>query len=252
MPTALITGATSGLGAEFARRLSVDGYDLVLVARDKGRLELTAEQLRGAAGVEVEVLPADLTDAAQCLDVERRLADPARPVDLLVNNAGFALPTSFHRSSADDEERMFDVLVRAPMRLTHAAVTAMLPRGSGSVINVASVAGFLPGGTYGAAKAYVIAFSRSLALRLGRKGVRVMALCPGYTHTEFHQRAEFDKSAVPGWMWLTAQRVVDEGLRDLDRGVVVSVPGRRYKALVLAARLVPPGLVNRVVGRRAV
>jgi uncharacterized protein len=252
MPTALITGATSGLGAEFARQLAGQGHDLVIVARDKARLEQSAEQIRDRAGVEVEVLPADLADPEQCREVERRLADADRPVEMLVNNAGFGLATYFHRSSADDEERMLDVLVRAPVRLTHAAVTAMVPRGSGSVVNVASVAGFLPGGTYGAAKAYMIAFSRSIAARLRRKGVRVMVLCPGYTHTEFHQRAEIDKTQVPGWMWLTAEGVVEHGLHDLRRGVVVSIPGRQYQAIVQALRLAPPRLVSRIAGRRAV
>lgn len=250
MPTALITGATAGLGAEFTRRLAGDGYDLVLVARDKARLERCAEQIRDRDGVGVEILPADLTDAEQCRTVESRLAEADRPVDLLINNAGFGLSTSFLRSSADDEERMLSVLVRAVLRLTHAAVTAMAARGSGAVVNVSSVAGFVPTGTYSAAKAYVTTFSRSVAAQVGRRGVRVMALCPGYTHTEFHERAGIDRAGVSGRMWLTAERVVDEALRDLRRGKVVSIPGRRYHAIATAARLAPPGLVDRVRARR--
>jgi uncharacterized protein len=197
----------------------------------------------------VEVLPADLTDDAGCADVEARLGDTERPVDLLVNNAGFALPTGFVRSTADDEDRMLRVLVRAVVRLTHAAAEAMATRGRGEIVNVSSVAGFIPGGTYGAAKTYVTAFTESVASQLRRRGVRVCAVCPGYTHTEFHLRAEFDKGSVPSWMWLDATRVVDEGLRDLRKGAVVSIPSRRYKVISAFVRHVPRGLLRRVVAR---
>ena len=251
MSTALVTGATAGLGAEFARRLASEGYGLVLVARHKDRLDERAEELRGEYGVEVEVLPADLADADQCARVEERLSDTVRPVDFLVNDAGFALPTGFLRSSADDEERMLQVLVRAVVRLTHAASHAMAERGQGDIVNVSSVAGFLPGGTYGAAKAYVTAFSESVATRLEKKGVRVLALCPGFTHTEFHQRADIDKTTVPRWMWLTPERVVNEGLRDLRRGKVVSIPSHRYQAIIMATHMLPRPLLRRLARGRA-
>jgi uncharacterized protein len=249
MPTALVTGATAGLGAEFARRLAAEGQDLVLVARDKARLDQRAEELRGRYGVQVEVLAADLADDAGCTDVETRLGDSERPVDVLVNNAGFALPTGFVRSSADDEDRMLQVLVRAVVRLTHAAAEAMATRGRGEIVNVSSVAGFIPGGTYSAAKTYVTAFTESVAAQLRRRGVRICAVCPGYTHTEFHQRAQVDKGSIPSWMWLDAERVVDEGLRDLRKGVVVSIPSRRYKAISALVRHVPRALLRRVVAR---
>jgi len=246
MSTALVTGATAGLGAEFARHLAGEGYDLVLVARQRKRLEESAAELREAHGVRVEVLTANLADPDQCARVEDRLSDQERPVDFLVNDAGFALSTGFLRSSADDEERMLQVMVRAVVRLTHAAARAMVERGHGDVINVSSVAGFLPGGTYGAAKAYVTAFSESVAARLGAKGVRVTALCPGFTHTEFHERAHIDKSRVPGWMWLSAERVVNDGLRDMRRGKVVSIPSHRYQVIVLATHMLPRPLLRRL------
>jgi len=243
MPTALITGATAGIGAVFADRLARDGQDLVLVARDEARLAAVAGRLRFYA-VDVEVLAADLADDAGCAKVEQRLADRARPVDLLVNNAGLTVGTTFLKSDIDDEERMLRVLVRAVLRLTHAALPGMVERGRGAVINVSSVAGWWPSGTYAAAKAWATSFTEGLVRQLAGTGVRVMALCPGYTHTEFQQRAGLRKRG-PEWMWLTADQVVDEGLRDLRRGVVVSVPSARYKLVAFLARHAPRALLRR-------
>ncbi|HEX6918770.1 MAG TPA: SDR family oxidoreductase [Actinomycetes bacterium] len=239
MTTALITGATAGIGNAFARRLAADGNDLVLVARDVQRLESTAASLRTAYGVEVEVLPADLIDDGQCRSVEARLADRSRPVDLLVNNAGFSLNRRFVTGDIEAEERMLRILVRAVLRLTRAAVPGMVERGHGAVINVSSVAGFVPQGTYSAAKAWVTSFSQGLAGDLAGTGVRVLALCPGYTHTEYHARAGHDMSRTREWMWLEADDVVDAALADLRRDAVVSVPSLRYKAIVTLARHVP-------------
>jgi short-subunit dehydrogenase len=242
-PVALITGATAGIGAAFARELA-KSHDLVLVARDKTRLETIAAELRGA-----EVLPADLSTPEGCDLVAARLAAAERPVDLLVNNAGMSLNTPFLRSSVEREELLLRLNVTAVMRLTLAALPAMTARGRGGVINVSSVSGFaalMPGSTYPASKAWVTNFSESTGQLVRPMGVRVMALCPGYTRTEFHDRAGIDTSKTPSWLWLDARRVARDGLRDLGRGKLVSVPDWKYKLLVFGMRHAPQGLVRRV------
>lgn len=249
MSTALVTGPTSGIGAAFAERLAADGYDLVLVARDVPRLEATAADLRHRFGGTVEVLPADLADRAQLARVEARLSDGERPVDLLVNNAGFGLRTRFSRGDVDDEERQLDVLVRAVLRLSHAALGGMLERGEGGIVNVSSVAGYVPRGTYGAAKAWVTSFSEGLAMELAGTGVRVMAVCPGFVHTEFHQRADMDVGSIPEVMWLTPEQVVEQAMSDLRRGRRVSIAGLQYRVLATLARHAPRGLAGGVSGR---
>jgi uncharacterized protein len=241
--TALVTGATSGIGLAFARRLAADSRDLVLVARDGERLESTAKELHTTYDVHVDVLAADLADQTGCRTVEARLADRDHPIDLLVNNAGFTTRHTFLKGDVEDEEEMLRVNVRAVMRLTRAAVPAMIERGHGAVLNVSSVASFVPQSTYGASKAWVTSFSLGLAGDLDGTGVRVLALCPGYTHTEFHDRAQIDMSAMPNWMWLEADQVVDAALADLRRDAVVSVPGGQYKVLVALTRLAPRKLL---------
>ncbi len=247
-PTALVTGATAGLGAAFARRLAADGYHLVLVARDTQRLADTAAELSGTHGITCTPLPADLGTVAGCEQVEGRLLDGQHPVDLLVNNAGISLNGSFLRTDVRDEERLLDINVRAVMRLTHAALPGMVARGRGEIINVSSVSGFaavMPGSTYPAGKAWVTNFTESIALAVRRRGVRVLALCPGYTRTEFHQRAGVDMSGTPDWLWLSADDVVRDALRDLRRGGVVSEPTLRYKAAVFGVRQPPTALRHR-------
>ncbi|WP_394553915.1 SDR family NAD(P)-dependent oxidoreductase [Agromyces sp. MMS24-JH15] len=248
MPTALITGASSGLGAEFARQLARKGADLVLVARDRDALDRLADEVRARSGVAVEVLPADLTLPAELASVVERVADPEHPVDLLVNNAGFGLPLDFARNDIEDEVRHLALHVEVPMRLTHAAVHAMLERKGGRIINVASVAGFIPRSTYGACKGWLISFSRWANGQYASKGVTVTAVCPGFTHTNFHERMGVapGKEGVPAWMWLDAKAVVSEGLRDASRGKGVSVPSLRYRTLVGLTRLVPAGLSSKV------
>ncbi|HEX5090342.1 MAG TPA: SDR family oxidoreductase [Nocardioides sp.] len=250
--TALVTGPTAGIGHCFAEQLAARGYDLVLVARDEERLEKTAAALRADHGVEVEVLPADLTDRESLARVEARLLDSSRPIDLLVNNAGFGLKGRFLDNSADAETAMLEVLVVAVMRLTHAALRTMTERGEGGVINVSSVAAFLPRGTYSAAKAWVNSFSEWAANEYRPRGVRIMALCPGFTKTEFHERMDVSRGSAPGFMWLEAERLVSDALSDFDKGKVVSVPSPQYKAIATASRLVPNSLLQRFqsVGRK--
>ena len=251
-PTALVTGPTAGIGRSFATALAGRGYDLVLVARDRARLEELAADLHRRFGVDVEVLPADLADRVALATVENRVADASRPVDLLVNNAGFGHRRPFSDNDIEEEQAMLDVLVTAVLRITHAAVRPMAARGSGAIINVSSVAGFLRRGTYGAAKAYVTSFTEWLDATYRGQGVRAMALCPGFVKTEFHQRMGVSPDSAPGWMWLDADRVVRDALEDLERGKSLSIPSRRYRVLVTLARYTPSSLQARFqgIGRR--
>jgi len=241
-PIALVTGATSGLGLEFARQLAARGHDLVLVARDATRLDRVATELR-AAGADVEVLPADLGDRDRLARVEARVADPDRPVEVLVNNAGFGLRGRFLDHDVDDEQAMLDVLVTAVMRLSHAALRAQSGRGHGTVINVASVAAYLPRGTYGAAKAWLTAFGRWASVEYAPRGVTVTTLCPGFVRTEFHERLGAREGR--GLLWMEAAPVVRQALDDADRGRATSVPGWPYRVIVPVARLVPTRVLQR-------
>jgi uncharacterized protein len=253
MTTSLITGATAGIGAAFARRLAGDGHALVLVARDTKRLADFADELRTRHGVDVEVLTADLATDDGIGAVEARLADRDRPVDVLVNNAGFGNRGSYLDVPIADELTMLKVHCEAVLRLTSAATDAMRERGRGFVINVASVAAFVPRGTYSASKAWVVRFTESVARELSGSGVRLMALCPGFVRTEFHQRAGMDTGGIPNWAWLDVDKVVATAIRDLARGRVVCVPDLRYKAVTALAKVAPLGTVGRIsskVGRR--
>ena len=234
---ALVTGPTAGIGQEFARQLAARNHDLVLVARDEQRLEEVAAELRSAYGVTAEVLPADLTDRTALAVVERRLADPDRPVDLLVNNAGFGLKGRFLDNTVEQEQAMLDVLVTAVMRLSHAALGPMAERGHGGVINVSSVAAFLPRGTYAAAKAWVNSFSQWAHHEYRGHGVTVTALCPGFTKTEFHERMGVRRGT--SFLWMEPEPLVRRALADFDRGRAFSIPGAQYKAIVALTRLVP-------------
>lgn len=247
--TVLITGASAGLGAAFARGFAAKGCALVLVARDKGRLEAVAADLAREFGSVCEVLPADLLDADGLGVIAERLADRARPVDILVNNAGFGLPAPFPYSPVEDEERMLDLLVKVPLRLTHAVLPGLRERRRGAVLNVSSVAGLLPTGTYGAAKAWITAFSESLRVDMEPFGVRVLAVVPGFTRTEFQERAGMDVTALRDAVWLEPQDVVAQALKDLARRRPVSITGRRYRAYALAARHLPRGFVARKMAR---
>jgi short-subunit dehydrogenase len=245
MTTSLITGATAGIGAAFARRLAGDGHSLVLVARDQKRLEDYSADLRGTYQVPVEWLAADLSQDDGIAAVEARLGDRERPVDVLVNNAGFGILDGFLEAPMTDEVKLLKLHCETVLRLTGAAAAAMRDRGRGWVINVASVAAFLPRGTYGASKAWVVSFTQGVAQELAGSGVRLMALCPGFVRTEFHERAGMDASVIPDWLWLDADKVVAAAVRDLARGKTLSVPDPRYKAVAVAARLAPRSAYGR-------
>ena len=300
MGTALITGATAGIGLELAWQLAQAHHDLVLVARDRARLETVAEELRQFAGVGVQILPADLSEPGDLAHVAERAglsqsdadlpvavasvgagpatasspaspvtaADPAadttalpadrlhttaeveaRPVDLLVNNAGFAVGQDFVSGSIEQERRALAVMVGAVMELTHAAVPGMVARGHGAVLNVASVTALTAMGTYAAHKAWVRTFTEGLASELRGTGVTATVLNPGLTHTEFHARAAMDESAWPAFVWLQADDVARQALDAVRRGQVICTPSLRYQIANAALRASPRWLVRRVAGR---
>ena len=248
--TSLITGATAGIGHEYAVQLAARGHDLVLVARDAARLESVAKELREEYAVDVEVLPADLVDRDQLDAVAARVADPARPVELLVNNAGFGLKGRFLVNDVAAEQAMLDLLVTAVMRLSHAALGAMTERGRGGIINVSSVAAFLPRGTYSAAKSWVNSFGEWAHNEYAPAGVTVTTLCPGFTKTEFHERMGVRRGT--GFMWLDADFLVDKALSDFDKGRTFSIPGAQYRTIAAITRAVPSGVLQRFqsMGRR--
>ena len=242
-PVALITGPTSGLGEGYASRFARDGHDLVLVARDERRLNDLAGELVATHGIKAEVCVADLSLAADRACVADRVA---AGVQVLVNNAGFGTSGEFWTAEPVVLQRQLDVNVTSVMQLTRAALPPMIAAGRGTVLNIASVAGLLPGrgSTYAASKAWVVFFSEGLANGLAGTGVGVHAICPGFVHTEFHQRAGIDMGSLPGPLWLDVDDVVAESLADVAKGKVVSIPGLQYKALTTLGRIIPRGLVR--------
>lgn len=250
MPIALITGASAGLGAEFAHQLAARRADLILVARSRDALETLAGELRESYGVAVEVLTADLLVDDDMERVVERITRSADPIDLLINNAGFGLPLRFADNDIDDEVRHLRIHVEAPMRLMHAALSAMRGRG-GRIINVASVAGFISRSTYSACKQWLIGFSRWANVEYARDGVSVTAVCPGFTHTTFHERMGLEPGheGIPAIGWLQAKDVVRDGLRDAARGKAVSIPSLRYKLVVAATKVLPSSLTARAARR---
>jgi len=247
---AWVTGASAGIGEAFARRLARDGWDVALVARDRERLASLADELHRAHSVRAEVVAADLTDAKARARVEAALGADAG-LELLVNNAGFGTVGDFATLDADREEAQIALNVVALTRLTRAALPGLIARGRGAVINVSSLAAFQPGphtATYAATKAFVNSLSESLHEELRGSGVRVMALCPGFTRTEFQARAGIDVSGVPGFAWMTAEAVVEAALAGLRRGDVVCVPGTTNWLLSNAVSALPRAVVRRVMG----
>ena len=251
MPTALVTGSTSGIGYAFCRTLARSGHALVLVARDADRLSARRTELLGMGAPDVETITADLTDRAQRQRVADRLDDRLRPIHLLVNNAGSTLGVEFLQASDADLIAQVELNAVAVMSLTHAALPAMVERGHGGVINVASTAGLVPGrgSTYGASKAFVISLSEGLAMSLAGTGVRVQALCPGFVRTEFHQRAGIDMSTTPAWAYVDDDHLVAASLADLRANRPLSIPGALYKSMYVITRLAPRGLTRRIASR---
>lgn len=239
---ALITGATAGLGQEFAEQLAARGNDLILVARTPERLEATARDLASRHGVSIEVIAADLGNPRDLAIVEARLADATRPVTTLVNNAGYGLKAPFHENPVEKEAQHLAVLVAAPMRLMHAALGPMRARGSGTIINVSSVAAYTPRGSYGAAKAWVLSFSRWANLEYRRDGVTVTAVVPGFVHTEFHDRMRVRTDTIPRVLWLNPPLVVRSTLRAADHGRAVVIPSMRYRMVVALTKVLPDRL----------
>jgi hypothetical protein len=247
-PLALITGASSGIGATFARKLAARGYDLVLVARRKERLEEQARAIQAIHSVEAEILPADLTRDADLKAVEDRIA-AAPNLEFLVNNAGFGIAGRFFSVPVDGQDQMHRLHILAPMRLMHAALQGMVARGRGNIVNVSSVSGFgqNPGSVgYSATKTWMSAFTEGIYMELKSIGspVRVQALCPGFTITEFHDAMSFDRKAIPAWMWMSADEIVDTSLRALDHDRLFVIPGWRYRVLVFLMRALPRPLYH--------
>ncbi len=235
--TALITGASAGLGAEYARQLAAAGTNLVLVARRLDRLAALAAELGGKYGVKAEALAADLAAPEGVERVEGRIAG-TETLDLLINNAGFGGgPGSFAEKGARDHLGIGQVHVATTVRLCRAALPGMIARGRGGIINVASIAAFSPfsGPMYSGTKAFLVMFSENLQAELRDKGVVVQALCPGMTHTEFHDVISMDKSVVPAVFWMTAEKVVRTSLRRLGRGTVC-IPGWKNKTIAFLMR----------------
>ena len=238
MATALITGGTSGIGAAFARQLAATGVDLVLVARNPERLAATAAELHAASGIHVETLQADLADRGDLARVVARIADPDRPLDMLINNAGFGVHTPLTAADPSHHEHAFDVMCRAVLILGGAAGRSMRGRG-GTIINLSSLQTYLATGSYGAIKAYVTAFSQSLSVELRGTGVTVTAVLPGWVRTEWHERSGVRRSSIPDFLWSEPDTVARIALRDARRGKVVCIPTVRYRVLGWFARHLP-------------
>jgi len=250
--TALVTGASAGIGSEFASQLAARGNDVVLVARDRARLETLAGELAARHGVATEVLAADLSDAAQLATVEARLADPDRFVDVLVNNAGFGTNGAFAELDRDVEAREIGLNVVALVRLTHAALGPMIERGGGAVLNVSSLAGGQPtpgNATYGATKAFVTSFTQSVHEEVRGTGVHVTVVCPGFTRTEFQANAGIDSSKVPGFLWQSAGEVAAGALAALDHDRAVYVPGTLNRMTAAVVSVLHDALTRRVAAR---
>jgi len=233
MATALITGATAGIGASYANLLAKEGFDLILVARDLPRLNQVAKELTKRFGVKTQCIKADLTKPSQLAKVEKRVADLKKPIDVLVNNAGFGIKDGFTVSNLDKEQELLDVLVTAPMRLTHAVLPVMVKRNTGIIVNVSSVASFIAGGTYSAAKSYLTVFSESLHT-------------PGFTRTEFHSRGRMKMTALPKFMWLDSDKLVSKSWKHANANRAISIPGWQYKILSAIARNAPRPIVRKV------
>ena len=241
---AVVTGATAGIGESFSRLLASNKYNLVLVARDLPRLKERAQGLEAKFGIKTHIIQADLATDEGCLKVERFIVE--NQIDVLINNAGFGTSKAFTTSTLEIEQQLLDVLVRTPMRLMHVALPLMKQRNKGIIINVSSVAGYIAGGSYSASKSYLTVLTESLHTELAATDVKVSALCPGFTRTEFHQRGKMSMKGVPNFLWLNSDRLVEQSWKDALKGKAVSVPGWQYKLLMFIVNVVPRSLVRKV------
>jgi hypothetical protein len=241
---ALVTGASAGIGESFTRLLASKGFNIALVARDEARLHERAAALRQKYGVQTYVLPADLATAQGCAAVEDYLQE--FDIEVLINNAGFGINKAFTASDLKAEQDLLDVLVRTPMRLMHVALPKMKERNSGTIINVSSVASFIAGGTYSASKSYLTVLSESLHTEVRDTNVKISALCPGFTRTEFHQRGRMKMKGLPDFMWLDSDELVAASWSDAQSGKAVSIPGWQYKILIALISLAPRSAVRKI------
>ena len=241
---ALVTGATSGIGESFTRLLAENGYNVVLVARDLSRLHERASGLESLYGIETVVVQADLSSDEGCTVIENYISE--NEIEVLINNAGFGINKSFTVSELEVEQNLLDVLVRTPMRLMHVALPGMKVRDKGIIINISSVAGFMAGGTYSASKSYLTVLSESLNTELKDTKVKISALCPGYTRTEFHQRGRMYMKGLPNFMWLNADALVAKSWSDARKGKAISIPGWQYQLLTFVMRFAPRPIVRKI------
>jgi short-subunit dehydrogenase len=241
---ALVTGATAGIGESFTRMLASKGFNIALVARDEARLHQRAGALREKYGVQTFVLPADLATDSGCAAVEEYLKE--FEIEVLINNAGFGINKAFTASALDAEQDLLDVLVRTPMRLMHVVLPQMKVRNSGTIINVSSIASFIAGGTYSASKSYLTVLSESLHTELRATNIKMSALCPGFTRTEFHERGRMKMKGLPEFMWLDSDQLVARSWSDAQSGKAVSVPGWQYKLLVGFISILPRRIVRSI------
>jgi len=241
---ALVTGATAGIGESFTRLLAENNYNVVLVARDLPRLQERAQGIEAKYQVQTHCIQADLSTDAGCSEVERYIAN--NRIDVLINNAGFGINKAFTVSELEEEQKLLDVLVRTPMRLMHVALPLMKQRDRGVVINVSSVAGFIAGGTYSASKSYLTVLTESMHTELAGTNVKISALCPGFTRTEFHQRGRMSMKGLPSFMWLDSDELVAQAWRDALKGEAISIPGWQYRLLVFVIQRLPRSIVRKV------
>ena len=241
---AVVTGATAGIGESFTRILAHEGFNIVLVARDLNRMKERAAFLESQFKIQCAIVQADLATDAGCAKVEKYLTE--NEIEVLINNAGFGINKAFSVSDLDAEQQLLDVLVRTPMRLMHTVIPQMKERNSGSIINVSSVAGWIAGGTYSASKSYLTVLSESLHTEMHGTGVKISALCPGFTRTEFHERGRMRMNGLPEFMWLNSDRVVLQAWKENQNGKVLSVPGWQYLILSTVSRFGPRPLVRKL------
>ena len=241
---ALVTGATAGIGESFTRLLAQNGYNLILVARDLPRLQDRAATLEEKFKISTKIIQADLSTDTGCKSIEDFIA--SNQIDVLINNAGFGINKSFTVSALDSEQQLLDVLVRTPMRLMHQVLPGMKSRDKGIIINVSSVAGWIAGGTYSASKSYLTVLSESLHTELSSTNVKVCALCPGFTRTEFHERGRMSMKGLPKFMWLNSDKLVATAWKEAIAGKAVSIPGWQYQMLTFLMRYAPRSMVRTI------